>query len=400
MASATSAATQTTTSPSPVDGTPDARTRDTGATDTLVALLRGDTLDPRVLAACDADALWSAAAEHRVLPLAAERMAHRAEVPEALRLMFRTTATEDAVTDLIRESELVRLLADLAKAEVRPLLLKGSQLAYSHYPRADLRPRVDSDLLIPASDLSAVQDVLGRLGYEPKDGQLSGSLVIAQALYLKRKNGRLLHAVDVHWKVASPQVFAEMLTYSELAERAVPLPALGPSARGLSSVDALLLACVHRIAHHLDSDRLIWLYDIKLIAEGLNAADWKAFLALAVERKVAAVCIRSLRRTDALFPGTTPPWVWDAARVATGADVELSAGYLTDRPQAQLMLDDLRALPHWRDRARLIGQHVFPPASFMRRTYAPSSRAPLLVLYGLRFVRGATRWLGVSQDRI
>ena len=397
MASVTSAA-GTTTSLS-AGGAPDAQDGAARATDTLVALLRGDALDPHVLAECDADALWIAAAEHRVLPLVAERMAHRAEVPEAIRLMFRATATEDAVTDLIRESELVRLVADLAKAHVRPLLLKGSQLAYSHYPRADLRPRVDSDLLIPASDLSAVQEVLGRLGYEPKDGQLSGSLVIAQALYSKRKGGRLLHAVDVHWKVASPQVFAEMLSYSELAERAIPLPALGPGARGLSSVDALLVACVHRIAHHLDSDRLIWLYDIKLIAEGLTTPDWKAFLDLTVDRKVTAVCMRSLQRTDALFPGTTPSWVWDAARVATQADVELSEGYLTERSQAQLMLDDLRALPRWRDRARLIGQHVFPPASFMRRTYAPSSRAPLLVLYGLRFIRGATRWLGVSQGR-
>jgi hypothetical protein len=352
-----------------------------------------------MLAECALDGFWHAAADHRVLPLIAERIALRDDVPDALRAAFHATANEAAITDLLRESELRRLLDELARAGVRALLLKGSQLAYSHYARSDLRPRVDSDLLIRLDDLPVVQNVLGRLGYEAKDGQLSGSLVIAQALYVKRSRGRLLHAVDVHWKVSSPQVFAEMLSYRELSERAMPLPALGPSARGLSSVDALLVACIHRIAHHLDSDRLIWLYDIKLIAERLNATEWQAFLALAADRKVAAVCLHSLRRTDTLFPGTTPAWVWDAARAATGTDVELSAGYLTPRPQAHLMLDDLRALPTWRDRGRLIRQHVFPPASFMRRTYAPESRAPLPVLYGLRFIRGATRWLGLSAAR-
>jgi hypothetical protein len=43
-----------------------------------------------------------------------------------------------------------------------------------------------------------------------------------------------------------------------------------PSARGLSSVDALVLTAVHRIAHEFDSERLIWLYDIDLIARGLT----------------------------------------------------------------------------------------------------------------------------------
>ena len=47
---------------------------------------------------------------------------------------------------------------------------------------------------------------------------------------------------------------------------------LDTSARGPSSVDALVLAAVHRIAHHFDSDHLIWLYDIDLIARSLTIA--------------------------------------------------------------------------------------------------------------------------------
>jgi len=53
---------------------------------------------------------------------------------------------------------------------------------------------------------------------------------------------------------------------------------------------------------------------------------------------------------------------------------------------------DLRALPGWRARARLIAGHLFPPAGYMRNTYAPSSHAILPWLYAARFVRGLRGW--------
>ena len=67
----------------------------------------------------------------------------------------------------------------------------------------------------------------------------------------------------------------------ELLARALPLPALGPHARGPGDVDALLIACMHRATHrhnpytvngedHHDPDRLIWLTDIDLLARRLS----------------------------------------------------------------------------------------------------------------------------------
>jgi len=362
----------------------------------LVAMLGDAPFDGHRLDALAPDALWYAAADHRVLPLVYERIATREDVPATVRSRFRETATEDAVTDLLREVELKRLTSALFEAGVKPLLFKGSQLAYSHYPRPDLRVRVDSDLLIDLAERQRAHAVLSALDYVPKEGQMSGDLVIAQVLYVKRERGRVLHAVDLHWDVASPQAFSGVLTYAELAGRSVPLPALGPYARGLSSVDALVMACVHRVAHHLDSGRLIWLYDIRLLARGFSQGEWHRFLELITERRMLAVCVHSLARTEALFPGTVPDWVWRESRVVAPTPGEVSAGYLTEQTQARRTLHDLRALPGWRARLRLAQQIVLPPESFMRTTYAPSSRAPLPVLYVLRLVRGAGRWMGLG----
>jgi hypothetical protein len=75
---------------------------------------------------------------------------------------------------------------------------------------------------------------------------------------------------------------------------------------------------------------------------------------------------------------------------------ESTASYLEGPTQAAAVLDDLRALPAWRDRLRLMREHLFPAAEYMRQVYAPQSSLPLPALYVVRIARGAHRWLGLS----
>ena len=57
-------------------------------------------------------------------------------------------ARMQAAADMLRERELVAVLAALADAGVATLLLKGAALAYSHYPEPALRTRCDTDVLV------------------------------------------------------------------------------------------------------------------------------------------------------------------------------------------------------------------------------------------------------------
>ncbi len=267
----------------------------------------------RALAAVDAEAFVQSATQHGVLPLVIDRLENVEAAPPVLLARLSERATADAAADLVREVELRRLLERLDEASAGALVIKGAHLAYSHYARPDLRPRLDTDLIVPLARKRAAHDVLIALGYEAA-GQMSGDLVAYQAAYEKRHDGLVVHSVDLHWKIANPQVFASALTYEELAETAVPLDRLSPAARGLSTVHALLLACTHRVAHHDDSNRLIWLYDIDLLARAMAASDWQQFVDLAADRKMVAVCRRSLEQTTKWFRTAVPDRVWKDPR--------------------------------------------------------------------------------------
>lgn len=362
--------------------------------DLLASILRADPLDVRAIRQAGALALHEAASAHDVLPLVADRLALAPGLPDDLRELFLEELHRITAVDLATEAELRRLHVAFADRGVPLLLVKGSHLAYSHYARPELRARIDSDLLIAMEQREVADDIfLARLGYEAP-AKLSGDLTATQKQYVKQEHGATVHIVDLHWRLASPQAFAHVLSFEELYATSVALPALGPGARGPSPVHALLIACMHRIAHHHDeADRLKWLLDIHVIASAFTRAEWDAFVALAAEREIAAVSLDSLRRAEFWFHTVIPGWVLDDPRLAGAHAREGTAAFLHVRPKAREVLDDLRALPRWRDRARLMREHLFPGADYMRNVYAPESRAPLAVLYATRIARGMVRWL-------
>jgi hypothetical protein len=359
--------------------------------DVLTAIVVDATrVDARDIAAQDPVAFCKAADWHGVLPLIADGLLNRQDVDEELRTRLQQGARLNAAVDLRREAELRHLLSHFADAGVRPLLMKGAHLAYSCYPRSDLRPRVDSDLLVGVDARQAAHAVLTRAGYE-QTIQVEGQFVSHQAQYVLRRGNQRVHLVDLHWRMSNPVLFADVLAFDVLARDAVPLPRLSPEAWGLSDVHALLLACVHRVAHHADSACLMWLYDIHLVASRLTLDGWRAFAGLAEARGVAAVCRHSLAVAGERFPISGMDRL--PVMVAAGG-AERTAIYL-DRPRpVQRAIADLRSLPSWGQRLQLVREHLFPSTGYMRAVYAPSSSAPLPVLYFRRAVFGVVKWLG------
>lgn len=356
----------------------------------LAAALGGDASAAAQLARLDPGVVCGAANHHGVLPLLADRLPSWTALPESFRSRLQDEASRHLAADLGREAELRQCLTALDRAGIAALVMKGAHLAYRYYARPDLRPRIDTDLLVPPDARHDVDRTLVAAGYVRR-AEMSGELVTSQAMYVKRQGNAVLHAVDVHWRVANPQVFAGVLALDELSRDAERLPRLGPTARGLSPVHALLMACVHRVAHHYDTDCLIWLYDIHLIASDLNAGEWRSFVSLARDRSVVAVCRQGLASAQEAF-GTTWPALVDAERTALGS--EPTAAYLSgDRRLAGHLWIDLRALPSWSRRWQLVKEQVFPPARYMRDVYAPASMAPLPVLYTRRVLHGARKWL-------
>ena len=325
--------------------------------------------------------LFETAERHGVAPLVAERLRGSGAVSADVVARLR----RDAAADLIREAELVRAVEALHAAGVPALVFKGAQLAYSCYPRPELRPRLDTDLLVRADDRERAHAVLLDLGYERTE-QFTGDLVAYQANYSIRRDGQVAHVVDLHWRLANPQRFARMLTPDEAFVAAQPLPRLSAAARGLSPAHAMLVACVHPSAHHAGAARMIWSWDVHLLAHALSAYEWATFAALAVDRGVAAECAGSLAHARAWFGTPVPPSIDGLLGVASEHDVRPPQRHVS------VVLSDLRHIGSWRERLQLMAQHLFPPQRYMRQVYAPASGAPLPVLYVRRMIRGARKW--------
>jgi hypothetical protein len=361
--------------------------------DLIPAILRGDSECVDALAGVDPRVFLNEAKRHGMLPAVADRIATW-PVAGPLLAELQVEASGFVAADLLRERELRRALDALAVRSVRAVVFKGAALAYTHYARPDLRPRDDSDLLVLPEVRETAHHTLVGLGYRPPR-HVTGELVSYQAIYEKSLDGVAVHTIDLHWRVANPQLFADVLSFDEIDAASHAIPALGPSARGPSSPHALFLACVHRVAHHRDEKLLMWIYDIHLIASRLTIAEWMSFLDLAHRRKVMAICRQGLSLAAEQFGTVVPSEVMVDVRVSAADDrPEPSAAFLSrDRAQFATFVSDLRALPSWIDRGRLLREHLCPSSAYMRQVYAPSSRAPLPALYIWRAVRGAWRWL-------
>lgn len=255
-----------------------------------------------------------------------------------------------------------------------PLVTKGTALAYSIYPSPDLRPRTDVDLLIDERDLDAVRAAFASIGFRETVS------VIRQHMFSRVDANRIMQSYDVHLDITNNATTAGVLGYEELRARAVPIPALGAIAPSLE--DALLYACVHRVVHHHDIDRLIWLYDIHLL---YDAVDRAVFWERAAERRVLTICRHSIALAREAFGG-------EAGEMPVPVKKEPSAVFLDhDRSRAALLAADLAAIASWRQRLRVVATLAFPPAEYMEQAFGVRSRALLPVFYLWRALRGVTR---------
>ena len=243
-----------------------------GTYNTLATLLNGSrTLDARV--GTVSAALVAAARQHDVGPLLYSALHEAGEwerQPSEIRDALARLAAEAALLDELRLATDRSVIAALHGAGLSPLVFKGAALAQRLYPKPWLRPRVDTDLLFPERERADAAALFEQMGFAlvPRP---TGAHVTHQCTYVQVVHG-VRAEFDVHWRIADPQVFTDVLSYEELARDAVPVPQLGSAARSVSDVHALIIACTHRVAHHYDSDLLLFLYDIDLLGRRLDEA--------------------------------------------------------------------------------------------------------------------------------
>jgi hypothetical protein len=296
---------------------------------------------------------------------------------------------EATVREMLRARELRRIWGPIVAAGVRCLLMKGAGLAYTVYPEPRLRPAGDVDLFIERGDLERLEMALREAGYRRRV-EPDAEAASMQRHYARAEAG-IEHCVDVHWRVSNRHVFADAVPFARAWDASIGVTAF-PGARTLGAIDALLLACLHRVAHHDDHGDLLWLWDIHLLAIGLSERERTELLRTAGEARMRAVVAHGLALARDRFATAGAASLVDQLRAAAGD--EPSARFLErGRSQAQLVASDLAVAGSLATRARIVREHLFPGIAYMRAQF-PRWPAPLLPFaYVYRIARGAPRWL-------
>jgi hypothetical protein len=344
---------------------------------------------PSALTLAELEDAWARATFTSVDELLAEVLCRADGIPDAIREQAVSRMREAHAREIIRNDGLRPLVEALAAAGVRALLMKGGAVAYTVYPAPHLRPSGDVDLLIARDSRAAADAALLGVGYR-RQLEPDSELASMQQHYVRPAGPAVEHLVDLHWAASNRHVFAHVLQFEDAWAASQPVPMLG-GARALGTVDALLLACVHRVAHHDDHPSLIWLWDIHLLASSLTPGASAQLGARAEQTQMAAVVAHGLQLARQRFGTSIDPTLMGQLEQVSG---EPSARFIgtVSRP-VELLGSDLAAAGSFGRAARLLREHLFPAPSYVRAKYASWPRLLLPLAYLHRIAMGAPKWL-------
>lgn len=138
----------------------------------LYALLRLSLAEPPPTPVADWRALFDLAARERLLGLIWRRSAAalRAAAPSEVSLAWQRHAVLLGMNVERQLGLLARCVAALTDADVNVVVLKGAPLAQRLYGDFTVRPTLDVDLHVPATERAAAARVLGELGWRRTSG--------------------------------------------------------------------------------------------------------------------------------------------------------------------------------------------------------------------------------------
>jgi hypothetical protein len=329
---------------------------------------------------------------------------HHRRLPPAVFRELQAVSVARTAWESCHQTVLSPLLAELARIAATPVILKGTALAYSLYAQPFLRERSDTDLLVPGDRLLDVERALRAMEWSQRDTPASTGYQSQWFLICRRGYE---HTLDVHWRINNSELLSGLFSYDELMTTAIQLPRLAPEAYGTDPVSSFVIACMHRATHRTNpyyhgghanhsANRLIWLFDIHLLASTFGAREWDAAARTARDKGLAHACLDGLHACETILGTRVPAEVFELFR-ASGA--ERASRYLAAGAMRQGWLD-LLAHRAWSDRVAHGKQLLFPPSQYMREKYrdAPVQWVPWL--YVRRIVTGLARRLSYrASDR-
>lgn len=286
---------------------------------------------------------------------------------------IRLTVPVIVASESLKRNEIEKLIDSLTKANLTDFVIfKGWALAYSVYKKPWLRPRTDIDILIEHSQRNAYHNFLVSSGFT-RELAIEGDLIAYQSGYSKTLSKHSKIYIDLHWKVSNRQCLALAFSTTDIIQNAQTVQNGTINFKIPSNVDGILLACQHRLGHHHSEERLIWLYDIHLLAESLDPMQWSDFLHKAKQLRIANLSFNALNRAQRLFATDIPSDTIEKLSVLCQRD-EPSAIFL-DRALSnrKILLSDISSITSLTAKLRFVIETAFPSKDYIQEKMATRS---------------------------
>jgi hypothetical protein len=205
----------------------------------------------------------------------------------------------------------------------------------------------------------------------------------------------------MHWRTSNSELLSRAFAYEALKAAAMPLSQHFAGALVPRTIDSLVFACLHLARHGsispiyaagtptLAPDRLIWLYDIHLLAASLDSPQWEEVIRIARAKGLSGVCLGALQAARSRLGTDVPPAVLQELR---SAEPGAASSYLAAGAWRRRFMD-LGAARSWRHRIRWLHMQLFPPRDYMVARYPDWSGS-----LALRYLRRVTHGL-LGRDR-
>lgn len=292
-------------------------------------------------------------------------------------------------SEALRSQALLTLFKQFSAAGLtHSILFKGGAVAHTIYQQPWHRPRSDADILIDEAQRPLANSVLTNLGYQ-KEFAIEGKYVSYQSSYSLTLPGGSKQHIDLHWRINNRQSLAQAYSVEQLFADGHSLSALNNAVVVPSTVDNILIACLHRLGHHAAEERLIWLYDIHLLANQLQTDDWLVLLNKSQRKQLCAIVADGLTTCKTLL-GTSIP---QSVLTSLGNQKREPSALFINRqlPEWRYFMRDLGSMPSVSARLGFIRETVLPPAAYVRQQMGTNSTS---LAYLRRLIRGIKRVRG------
>lgn len=339
---------------------------------------------------------------HGVSALLASLTKVMAALPPQIQASLRQQAIAEAMWDLRHRQILMPLLEDFANADIPVILLKGTAFAYSCYPSSSLRPRGDTDILVPAMKQDAIFQILQSHGFSRELNSATGApaAIVRQESWSYYAADGSKHFLDLHWEVMHSFSLAHLFDSDTVREKSQTLEQLTSSARIMCNLDAVYHACIHRAVHiqspyyikeqeFRGGDRLVWLYDIHLMLPKLTTADWSDLLCLCKSHDTADICRNALTDANRLLGSQVPLNV--LADLGAKHQEGNPMHFLANTSGRRAIASNLRAIPTMREKQKYLRHILFPSKAYMNAKYPKMTGTPTVLLHLYRITSALFR---------